>query len=235
MQEILEGIASTVLVRCPESQHNQPCHHMQAASAAAAALQAQGVHLLIATLVVWVKGAEACQACARSAGLLATRLASEMAANLPDRSSTAPRDHSSWKSGRRYDEDYKRELVEALPAKRKCSSSSAVGSLDGVDFATQARWELQDVLRHQTATWRMLHGASGVFIAQEDASRVGNPAKDTVYYTLSHATEAGCLGTVLLPQAISCTTYDGQGPTQIYTHVCNTSQQIPDPICTRVQ
>ena len=49
-------------------------------------------------LWLWAKGAEACQACARSAGLLATRLASEMAANLPGRSSTAPRDHSSLKT-----------------------------------------------------------------------------------------------------------------------------------------
>jgi len=171
------------------------------ASQAARRAQAHGICLLQATLLEWVRRAGSCRASSASAKRLVVRVAAEVTQGLPAASSTNPERNAPRRTGLAYDEDYRKEIAKVLPRKRKATSAHGVADIDGISSSTQLGWDLQICLTHQCATWRTFDGRDGVYITQEDAARTGNPAKDTVYFTMAHCSAQGCLGSVRPPQA----------------------------------
>ena len=197
----LEGFANASLSLCEGSEGGGPCKHIREAAHAAQVMEGRGVMLIQATLLEWVRRVDVCRACAGSAEKLIKLLASGFTRFLPLKSCIDPKKHPRMPDTWKYDEDYRKQMVEALPAKRKCSTAHAIAGEDGVTPSAQGNWELERCLEHQSACWRSFDERPGVYITQEDAARTGNPAKELVFLTIAHCSDNGCLGTVLPPQA----------------------------------
>lgn len=193
----LEGFANASLSLCEGSEGGGPCKHVREAEHAAQLMEGRGVMLVQASLLEWVKRIGVCRACAGSAEKLLKVLASGFTRLLPLKSCIDPKKHTRMPDTWRYDGDYRKEMVEALPAKKKCSTARE----DGVTASAQGNWELERCLEHQSACWRSFDERPGVYITQEDAARTGNPAKELVFLTIAHCSDSGCIGTVLPPQA----------------------------------
>jgi hypothetical protein len=197
----LEGFANASLSLCEGSEGGRPCKHIREAALAAQLLEGRGAMLVQATLLAWIKMVPVCKACAGSAEKLIKMLGSEFARLLPLKCCTDPKKNPRMPNTWEYDEDYRKHMVQALPAKRKCSTAHAIAGEDGVAPSIQGTWELERCLEHQAACWRSFGERPGVYITQEDAARTGNPAKELVFLTIAHCSDNGCMGTVLPPQA----------------------------------
>ena len=90
-------------------------------------------------------------------------------------------------------EDYKFALTAEMASRKRKSGNQIVRVVDGVD-TKRLRYEYAKQMKaYQTAGWRFFFERSGVFACAEDATRIGEPARETVAYLATHVATNVCV------------------------------------------
>jgi hypothetical protein len=99
----------------------------------------------------------------------------------------------------RVDEDLRRHVTQNVIQKRQAQSGAIVARVVGLHdnlFRTSCAKEMGS---YQHASWRTFSALSGVFGIAEDATRLGQPAEETVCYELLHPSSGTA---VVLPNQV---------------------------------
>jgi hypothetical protein len=96
-------------------------------------------------------------------------------------------DHLKFGAKRlRTDGDYKAFCVEGMVKQGRAHSGTQVLRVHGDISTDQAiRWENQRLKAYMACGWRLM-GGPGVYIITEDGARIGQPAEETVVYSLTN-------------------------------------------------
>lgn len=177
------------LARCPAAQEvrgNSAAHRTEAAMATLA----QNYLICAAS-------------CAVLRDLAVLHIVPMLGDRLPAKSSSDPLLHADVQGHRkrpRLDEDLRRHLTQVVVQKRQAQSGAVVARTHGLDADIYRKSCGLEMAAYQQAAWRSFDKLSGVFAVAEDATRLGQPAEETVCYEFMH----GASGlTVVLPNQAS--------------------------------
>ena len=167
--------------------------------------------VVVDALVFGFERSFVCDACKRFGFSVVSKFSDIINAKFRElRLSSDPMNHvPEAKHGRRkkFDEDYKRKLVETLRRKRKVKTGAGAVAAQDVAGKRLRMWGQEQVRAHQAACARIFGTvASGVFSLKEDACRVGSPKEEALIGILkAHDLD---VTTYLFNQAQCCQTLE---------------------------